>query len=248
MVAFKHGRDTRVLAGAYEISDMLKEYSATSTVSTGDTTAFTSSTRTYVTGIENGTVSLSGMFSAAGGAGDVDTYLMSVLGQATPIETTVAVEGSFALGKRVAILDALETDYEIKSSVDNMVAVSAKLQGTGGVLTGDSLHDLVDTTATANGASVDSGLLPPSTLAGAMGVMHITAVSGSAAPTLTLKLQHSDDDVIWVDLISFTAATAVGSQWLATSGSTEVLRYVRAVWTITGTLPHFTFQTSLARY
>lgn len=243
MPTFRHGRDTRVLAGQYEISNMLKDYTVSSTVSTGDTTAFTSSTRTYVTGIENGTVQLSGMFSALGGAGDVDAYFSTVLGQATPIEVTVGIEGSFALGSNVAILDALETDYEIKGSVDNMVAVSAKLQGTGGVLTGESLHNLVAETTTANGTGVDTGALPVTTTRGAMGVIHVTAANGSA---LAVKLQTSPDNVTFTDLITFSSFAAVGSQWIVSSTTATVQRYWRAVWAITGT--SFTFQTSLARF
>lgn len=69
--------------------------------------------------------------------------------------------------------------------------------------------------------------------------LNVTVVSGTS-PTLDVKLQDSSDGVNWVDIPSgaFTQATATGVKRLVVS---DVGRYVRAVATIGGTTPSFTF-------
>lgn len=69
--------------------------------------------------------------------------------------------------------------------------------------------------------------------------LNVTAVSGTS-PSMTVKLQDSSDGTNWVDIPSaaFTAATATGTQRLVVS---DVGTMVRAVATITGTTPSFTF-------
>lgn len=69
--------------------------------------------------------------------------------------------------------------------------------------------------------------------------LHVTAVSGTS-PSMTVKFQDSGDGTNWVDIPSaaFTAATATGSQRLVVS---NVGTLVRAVATVSGTTPSFTF-------
>lgn len=66
----------------------------------------------------------------------------------------------------------------------------------------------------------------------------ITAVSGTA-PTLVVQLETSVDTIVWSALGDPTAS-------LSSAGTTRILppkssRYLRAVWTIAGTSPSFTF-------
>lgn len=70
--------------------------------------------------------------------------------------------------------------------------------------------------------------------------LHVTAASGTT-PSMTVKFQDSGDGTNWVDIPSgaFTAATAAGSQRLVLN---NVGNLVRAVATITGTTPSFTFR------
>lgn len=74
--------------------------------------------------------------------------------------------------------------------------------------------------------------------------LHVTAASGTS-PSMTVKFQDSGDGTNWVDIPSaaFTAATAAGSQRLVVS---NVGTLVRAVATVTGTTPSFTFSVTAA--
>ncbi len=68
--------------------------------------------------------------------------------------------------------------------------------------------------------------------------LEVTAVSGTATPTLTVILETSSDSATWTELGRFTAVTAAGRERIVVASA---LRYVRARWTITGTDPSFTF-------
>lgn len=76
--------------------------------------------------------------------------------------------------------------------------------------------------AATPGASVDNGA---ATTNGAVAHLHVLSKSGTS-PTVTWKVQHSADDSMWVDLMTFTAATDKTSQRLAVTGT--VNRYLRA--------------------
>jgi hypothetical protein len=73
----------------------------------------------------------------------------------------------------------------------------------------------------------------------------VTAVSGTASPTLTVIIEDSVDGVNWNTAVTLTAQTAVGRQ-VARLGLTAASwpfnpRRVRVRYTITGTTPSFTF-------
>ena len=75
------------------------------------------------------------------------------------------------------------------------------------------------------------------------GILHCTAVSGTNTPTITVKIQSDSTDAFSSasDRITFTAKTAIGSQW-ATKVSADTItdNYWRASWTVSGTNPSLT--------
>ncbi len=72
-----------------------------------------------------------------------------------------------------------------------------------------------------------------------LGILNVTAVSGTS-PTLDVKFQESMDGTNWIDIPSaaFAQATATGLKRLEFS---TLAPYIRAVYTIAGTTPSFTF-------
>lgn len=71
-------------------------------------------------------------------------------------------------------------------------------------------------------------------------LLDVTAASGTL-PTLGVAIQTSHDGSTWRELGAFTGLTTTGSQRISLGG---LDRYVRAVWTIGGTNPSFTFSVS----
>jgi len=226
-MAFRHGRNTKVLVGGYDLSAYFNEASTSNTVETGETTTFGSSAKTYITGLADGTVSLSGLFDGAANA--VDPVLAGVLGSDTAVVFTVGTEG-LAITRRVQSGESRATSYEISSPVSDVVSASAELQVTGGIAEAVSLCDLASVSATGNGTAVDNSA---STTNGGVAILHVTA--NAHDNTSTYKVQHSADNSTWADLATFTtvSATTVTAERVAVTGT--VNRYLRAVRTLAGT-------------
>ena len=99
-------------------------------------------------------------------------------------------------------------------------------------------HELGAETASGTGDTVDLGADELRTAAKLK--LHVLAVSGTATPTLTGSVYTSPDGTSgWRIAATFAAATAAGKQNLHVG---DLDRYVRVVWTISGTDPSFTFE------
>jgi hypothetical protein len=224
---YRHGKNTKVLVGGYDLSAYFNEASVSEMVETGETTTFGTSAKTYITGLTDGTVSISGMFDGATGA--VDAVLSSVLGSDTAVVFSVAPEG-LAITRRLYAGESRATSYEISSPVADVVSVSGELQVTGGVGNSVSLCDLASVSASGNGTAVDN---TASTSNGGVAVLHVTANAHNN--TSVFKVQHSADNSTWADLATFTtvATTVVTAEKVAVTGT--VNRYLRAQRTLAGT-------------
>lgn len=101
---------------------------------------------------------------------------------------------------------------------------------------------ILSPSAAQTATSQSSGRIVPGIRLGAMHV-NVSAVSGTT-PTLEVKLQESADGINWADLPSFTTALLIttGLTRIANPAPSLILDgYIRAVWTIGGTTPSFTF-------
>jgi phage gp36-like protein len=87
-------------------------------------------------------------------------------------------------------------------------------------------------TVSGTGASVDLG-----TKTGLQLDLAVSAASGTT-PNLTVTLETSKDGTTWRTLGAFAAVTAAGPVAKVFAGAD---RYLRAIWTISGTTPSFTF-------
>lgn len=65
----------------------------------------------------------------------------------------------------------------------------------------------------------------------------VTAASGTT-PSMTVVIETSPDNATWSTLVTYTAATAPGTERKVMAA---LDRYVRARWTVTGTTPSFTW-------
>lgn len=226
-MTFRHGKNTKVLTGNYDLSSYFNEASASQMVETGETTTYGANAKTYVVGLADGTISMSGMFD--GEANAVDQVLSTYLGDASGAVITIAPEG-LAHSRRVKSASTHSTSYEISSPVADVVSVSAEAQVTGGISNGISLRDLTSATATGTGTALDN---TASSANGGVGVLHVTTNSHNA--NATFKVQHSADNSTWADLVTFTvvSTTALANERIAVTGT--VNRYLRASHTLAGT-------------
>lgn len=236
-MAFVHSKSTRVLVNEQSFSAKLRRISTGHSRALGEATTFLDEGNKFIPGLRSGSLALEGMFE---GVDAVDGEINAAIGTDNGLLVTTAPEG-FAVGKRAILVVGDIQNYDIGASVSETVSFTVDTMPDDGVDWGISLHDLTAETATANGTSVDN---TASSANGGVGALHVTAVSG-ATPSATVKVQHSSDDVVFADLITFTAATAAKSERKTVTGT--VNRYVRATWTLTGTTPSFTFVVAFAR-
>lgn len=223
MPTFRHGKNTVVLIDQYDLSGYYKESTTSRSVETSDTTAFGNSAKTYISGLKDGTMNLSGMFDGSTGA--VDEIMAAALGGADNT-VTVQLEGN-VVGTIAHMLATQETSYEVSSPVGDVVSVTSQLQADGGLESGRVLAPatVVTTATTTNGTAVDNAA---ATTNGGVAHAHVTANANNG--TTTIKVQHSTDNSTWVDLVTFTtvATTIKTSRRVEVASGTTVNRYLRS--------------------
>ena len=137
MPTFKHGKNAyfaldNASGSLINISNSLNEISLPREIETAETTAFGDTDKTYITGLADATVSLSGMFDA--------TVDAQVNGGITALKSGSVATLSFEYGPAGSASanpkftgEAIITSYEISSPVGDVVTYSLELQVTGGV-------------------------------------------------------------------------------------------------------------------
>lgn len=237
------GKDAKVLVDEYDLSGYFNQADTSQEAALLETTTYGATARTYLTGFKNGTMNLQGFWDGLAGAADV--VLNAALGSAGGEVLTMAPEG-LTVGKRLALLLSRLTKYGVSTPVDGVAAISAEMQADGGIDYGVSLHALTAETATGNGSSVDNGAASTN---GGVAHLHVSAVTAVGGDSLTVKVQHSTDNSVWADLVTFTAVTtAATKQRVVVAAGTTVNRYLRASWTKGGAgSPSYTFAVGMAR-
>lgn len=242
----RHGKNTRVFYGAYDLSLFLKEVSFPRQVDTAETTAFTVAAKEYVIGNPSGNISATGMFSYNNSApnADIVNVLDAAFGQDAGSPVSVALDAGVTVGKMMHGGDALQSSYGITSSVQDVVGVAADFQLSGTAARGIALKDpdVVQACAGSNitGTGQDCSATLPGIatqfLLGGAAVLHV--ISNTVNAAVTIKLQSSATlGGAYVDLVSFTAcgvASLLG-EVKAIARGTVIDKFLRYYITTTGT-------------
>lgn len=221
---FVHSKNSRVLVNENHVSAHISGWSVAHQRSYGTVTSILDDGNKAVPGLLSGTISLNGMFDSATG---LFTEANASAGVDNGALVTVLPDG-FTIGKP-ALMSVTDIDnIEVPASVSETVTATVNATADDGVDMGVALHALTAESAGGNGTSVDN---LASSANGGVANLHIT--SYSTLTNIVVKVQHSTDNSVWSDLITFTTATAVGAERRTVSGT--VNRYVRALWTVSGT-------------
>jgi len=135
MPTFRHGKSTVFKvdnnAGTLtDISNTLTDVSFPQSVDTAETSAFGASAKSYIVGLTDATISVSGNFDAT-----VDAHLAAIVGKADSVSFEYGPEGSTASMVKYTG-EALLTSYEKSGAVGDVVSYSAEFQVTGAVTRG----------------------------------------------------------------------------------------------------------------
>lgn len=236
MPTFTHGKDAKFLANGVDLSNYFSSVSHSGSAETAEVTTLGAASKSYIAGLKDSTFSVEGYFDGTTGASD--DALATILG--TETVWTIIVGGD-TLGARGYGAKTIGTSVETGAEIGGAVSVSAEAQSTTGPDAVVVLHPLAARTGNGNGTQVDNGAASSN---GAAGFLHVTAKSGTIS--LVVKVQHSSDGSTWADLITFSTVTAANaSERVAVTGT--VNRYIRALWTLSGSSPNATFHLSAAR-
>ncbi len=131
MPTFVHGKSVDFAlddtsGSSRNISDTLNSVDFPEVTETADTTAFGSSSRSFIVGLESATISISGLWDAT-----VDGYIK---GGTEPASRSFIYGPAGSTGGNVKYTgEAILTNYSISSPVGDVVTYSADLQVTGAV-------------------------------------------------------------------------------------------------------------------
>ena len=240
-MVFGHGKDTKVYASGYDLTLFLNSANTTMNADLAETSTFGSTYKSFVAGLVDSKISLSGFFDPAVGASDV---VFSQLA-GNDIYLTVLPQGD-ALGKRGRGMYGVEITYEITTGLDGAAAVSIEAQSKSGAEAIVSNTPKTDLQTSGNDAAGITNPSGGSTSTGWSAFLQAFSIAGTSSPTCIVVLQDSADNSAFLDVSGGTFATVStananvpGAQRLTGAAGATLRQYTRFKWTITGTSPHF---------
>lgn len=239
MAAGLRGKHTKIWIGGYQLTVKMRDIKASLTYDELAEDGY-SEDHSTLKGQANSVINLDGYF----GRETVSTHqaLKDLSDSGIIVSAGFGENAAVAQGDIAISLKSQQINYEIVPALSDVIAVAAQMNAKGIPLEfGIILADQEGVSANGNTNSVDDGA---SSSNGAVGYLHLTGVS--AGDTITVKIQDSADDAAWADLITFTLdGSAIGAERVAVSGNVD--RYVRALWTVTGTGISFDFAINFLR-
>jgi len=255
MPTFVHGKGTKVYLDEFEMTTYFNSADVALTNETAEITAFGATSKSYLLGLADGTLSLGGMWNQETDGSDEELH--AILGSATAANITVA-EAAGTIGNRATIARCDETNYSISNPVADVSTITADFQGTANsAALGSMTYGITSGFQLTTGASIDYNALgalsgvdgTASSTAGGAALLHVPTNSVGGGVT-TIKVQHdsASDFSSAADLISFTnvAAATKTSEMVVCSGT--VNRYIRATASTAGSSGSITFMVSFARF
>jgi len=255
MPTFVHGKGTEVYLDEFVLSPYFNTADVALTNETAEVTSFSDTSKAFILGLADGTLSLGGMWNQETDGSDEELH--AILGSATAPNITIAEAGG-TIGNRATIARTHETNYTISNPVADVSTITADFQGTStagalsamtyGITGGVQLSTgtSIDYNALGNLTGVDGSA---ASTAGGVALIHVPTNSIGGGVT-TIKVQHDSSAGFGsaADLISFTAvgAGAKTSEMVVCSGT--VNRYIRATATTAGSSGSITFMVSFARF
>lgn len=245
-MAFSHSKKARVYGGGIDLSPFLRSAGSAGSADTAETSTLGSDDKTFLNGMIEGTLTLDGIFSASADPG-TDPDEVSDLFDAALGSTDVVVchlpQGE-GFGNKVNGFSAIQSGVEVSSPTDDVVQVSGELQSNTGLKVGHVLHAKgVESAGASQSTNLDNTL---GTTKGGAGFLQVFNIDDPGVDEIDVIIQHSPDNSVWSDLITFTTADVVGAQAIVLPDPTTVARHIRVRWTVS-TGGAVTFHASFAR-
>lgn len=239
-MSFHHGRKQELFYGGYQLSPYMREASFQRSIDTPETTAFGSTSKSYLTGIPDARISGQGMYHTT----SQDAWMWGGLGGDDEVLAIYAPR-PIAAGSDVRCVMVHNTNYQVQASVADVVSFSLDLQGSQVASRALCVAAPASRNSSGNSPSLDNGA------ATALGAECFLQVRLNVGTTLDVVMQHSPDNSTWGTLATFptvSSGTQITTAWVSVAAAaTTPDRYVRTSWTITGGTA-VSFSTYIHRY
>lgn len=198
-----------------------------------DGSTFGTRVRNSLPGLQDGSLKVKGV--AALEKGEILYWVNQWFGRKSPVNAWYALEGLDALQpitmQPSSIIDASRS-AKLKDANDFSLELDARGAYNDGVILLSPKNLLTGSSGT--GSIDDNTLYGGATTTGGAAQLHVLAFDGGTNPSVTVTIQHSPDGTTWTNLISFSAASALGSQRITLPSTTTINAQVKATWTVSG--------------
>lgn len=230
-MAFTHGKKARVYANGFDLSAFLRRVNTAARIDVVDVSTLGDDAKEYIVGQHDATLHGEGLFEQdiAGNADKIDDVFAAAFGADAAAIFNVTPAGD-THGAPAHGFDAHTTSYEVASALAEAVSATVDAQSNVGREELKVHHVKQAEGATGQSASIDNAA---SSAFGGVGYIQVMGAGPIAA--VTAKIQHSVDDSVWADLITFAAFTARTKERKTVTGT--VNRYTRGQWSAGSTIP-----------
>jgi hypothetical protein len=198
-----------------------------------DGSGFGTRVRNSLPGMQEGSLKIKGLAAMEKGA--LGWQLNQWFGRRSPVNAWYALEGLEMLSpitmQPSSIIDS-SISAKLKDAVDFDLELDARGAYNDGVILLSPAHPL--TGASGTGSLDDNTGYGGATQTGGAAQLHVWALDGGTAPTVSVTIQHSPDGTTWTTLTTFTTTGTVGSQRITLPSTTTINTKVQAIWTLTG--------------
>lgn len=223
-MAFLHGTNADVYMNGYDVTTYLTDFSLTINGEAVDVTTLSAVWHDVIAGLKAFTFTGNGFIS--GGAGSQDEVIHALMNSVKDV--MYFPQGDTAVGNFGYAGKGIQTTYTPTSPIGGASTFTLSSTGKGYADRIVALHIKEAETADENGASVDN---TASSANGGAGYLQVFSFSGFSG--VVVKVQHSTDNAIWSDLITFTTvASAPTTEAISVAGT--VNRYLRYTLDVTG--------------
>jgi hypothetical protein len=234
-----HGKATGIILGGYNLTSMLNQIATPQSLDTADVTHFGETAKKYIPGMADATVSMSGFFE--GDAKATEEMLDVASDESDAILVTYG--RGLAAGADCKFASVIRSSFEVSSPVGDVVSISGAAQADGGLLTGKVVAAALEaSSASTSGSSVDN------TVSSSNGGKAALLLTGNTRDgSVTVIVQHSDDNSVWVDLGTFAVVPTLTVASEVLELTETINRYVRVVVTLAGSTGSATTTVALSR-
>ena len=251
-MTFRHGKSTALFLNHLNATPYFNSGDFGQSLATADVTVWGNDDKAFIAGIGDATFSASGFFD--GDVGKVDRTLFDLQAAEDSYPATYCPDGGAIVGRNCRLAALLQTEIANSSPISSATTLNLSAQADGGGRFGQVLNGTAQgASATITGQTVDSGILGGTSNGG---VAHIHMTLNTRTAGNSVKVQHSTDGTVWVDLVEQVVPAGVAVDATHPFGQPTayrlpiagtINRYVRALITPTAGSGNFVAVVALAR-